>query len=92
VRFVDLLKRFGLFIRWVYNAVCFVMVIVVLSDYICFVVVYGTVGALYRSRVGWRRGAASILKCVFLAVCRYVGWSRKNIYWYASIYNRRVFV
>ena len=87
-----MLKRFGLVIRWGYNAVCFVMVIVVLSFYILFVVVCGTVGALHRSRVGCRRGAVVIRKGVFLAVCRYVGWSRGKFGWCVSIYNRRGFV
>ena len=70
VRFVDMLKRFGLVISWVYNAFCFVMVILVMSVYICCVVVCGIVGALHRSRAGWWRGAVGIRKGVLLAVCR----------------------
>jgi hypothetical protein len=92
VRFVDMSKRFGLVISWVYKAVCFVMVIVVMSVYICFVVVCGTIGTLHRSHVGWWRGAACIRKGVFLAVCRSFGWSRSLFCWYVSFFNRRVFV
>ena len=92
VRFVDMLNRYGLVISWVYNTVFFVMVIVVMSVYICFVVVCGTIGTLHRSHVGWWRGAACIRKGVFLAVCRSFGWSRSLFCWYVSFFNRRVFV
>ena len=57
-----------------------------------FFAVCGTVGALYRSRVGWWRGIAGIRRGVFLGVFRYVGWGRGIFYWYVSIFNLRVFV
>ena len=59
VSFVDISKRFGLMTCWICSAVFVVMVIVVMSVYIFFVVVCGTVGVLHRSHVV--RGEGSLV-------------------------------
>ena len=76
VRFVHMLKRFGLVTSWDCSAICFLMVIVVMSVYIFLVGVCGTVSTLHRSRVGWWRGVVGIQRGIFVAVFQYVGWGR----------------
>ena len=64
--------------RWFFYAVFFVTMFFVCLVYMVIVVVCGSVGVLRMSRVASRRGAVDIRGGVFLAVYRYVSWSRKT--------------
>ena len=63
---MGLFIRFCWVSRWVFSAICFVMMFVVRPVYIIFVVVCRIVGALHRSRVDWWRGAVGIRRGFFL--------------------------
>ena len=68
------------------------MIVVADSVYVLFVAVCGAVGVVHRSRVGWCRGVAGVLRGDFLGVFRHVGWGRILFYRYVSIFCRSVFV
>ena len=68
-------------------------VIVILSVYIYIFWWYTgpLVRCIGRVLVGGE-GPLVFEKDMFPTVCRYVGWSRSELYWYVIIFNRRVYV
>ena len=57
-------------------------------DYVLFTSDRGAVGVVHRSRVGWFRVVTGIRSGVFLGSFRYVGWNRRAVIRYGSIFVR----
>jgi hypothetical protein len=68
------------------------MIVGAMSIYILFVAVYGTVGVVHRSRVGWWRGVAGVRRGILLGFFRYVSWNRIRYYRYVSSFDRVIVV